>query len=101
GGGAEPGIGHACQCRMVGHAVIERGEPSGVRSVEGVLSSLRPLAPDGMEARISPARALRYRAGQYARVRFSGSPGRTYRMTHSLRRGPDRTSVWFHIRPMT
>src|SRR5262245_66678299 len=43
GEGSEPGIVHACQCRIIGDAVIERGQPSGVRTVEGVLRSLRPL----------------------------------------------------------
>src|SRR5262245_39124310 len=98
GEGAEPGIVHACQCRIVGDAVIERGEPSGVRSVEGVLSSLRPLSPDVMEVGISTERALPYRAGQYARVQFSGYPSRPYSMTHPLRSDPTSSSVWFHNR---
>src|SRR5262245_465884 len=98
GEGAEPGIVHACQCRIVGDVVIERGEPSGVRSVEGVLSSLRPLSPDVMEVGISTERALPYRAGQYARVQFSGYPCRPYSMTHPLRSDPTSSSVWFHNR---
>ena len=101
GEGAEPGIVHACQCRVVGDVVIERGEPSGVRTVEGVLSSLRPLSPDVMEVGISTERALPYRAGQYARVRFSGYPSRPYSMTHPLRSDPNNSSVWFHVRRMT
>ena len=100
GEGAEPGIVHACQCRIVGDAVIERGEPSGVRTVEGVLSSLRPLSPDVLEVGISTERALPYRAGQYARVRFSGYPSRPYSMTHPLRSEPNNGSVWFHVRRM-
>ena len=100
GEGAEPDIVHACQCRIVGDAVIERGEPSGVRTVEGVLSSLRPLSPDVMEVGISTERALPYRAGQYARVRFSGYPSRPYSMTHPLRSDPNKSSVWFHVRRM-
>jgi NAD(P)H-flavin reductase/ferredoxin len=100
GEGAEPDIVHACQCRIVGDAVIERGEPSGVRIVEGVLSSLRPLSPDVMEVGISTERALPYRAGQYARVRFSGYPSRPYSMTHPLRSDPNKSSVWFHVRRM-
>jgi 3-phenylpropionate/trans-cinnamate dioxygenase ferredoxin reductase subunit len=101
GEGAEPGIVHACQCRVVGDAVIERGEPSGVRHVEGVLSSLRPLSPDVMEVGISTERALPYRAGQYSRVRFRGYPSRPYSMTHPLRSDPNNSSVWFHVRRMT
>ena len=101
GEGAEPGIVHACQCQVVGDVVFERGEPSGVRTVEGVLSSLRPLSPDVMEVGISTERALPYRAGQYARVRFSGYPSRPYSMTHPLRSDPNNSSVWFHVRRIT
>ena len=45
GAGSEPGIVHACQCRIVGDVVIEKEQASGVRTVDGVLSSLRPLSP--------------------------------------------------------
>ena len=72
GEGAEPGIVHACQCRVVGDAVIERGELSGVRTVEGVLSSLRPLSPDVVEVGISTERALPSAAVSRAAIRGSG-----------------------------
>src|SRR6476646_771675 len=49
GEGSEPGVVHACQCRIVGDAVITMGQPSDVRTVEGVLSSLRRLSHDVME----------------------------------------------------
>src|SRR4051794_30065249 len=74
GEGSEPGIVHACQCRIAGDAVIEMGQPSGVRTVEGVLSSLRSLSHQVMEVGIKTDRALPYHAGQYAQVRFSGYP---------------------------
>ena len=100
GEGSEPGIVHACQCRIVGDAVIERCGPSGLRSVEGVLSSLRPLSREVMEIGISTERALPYRAGQYARVRFNGYPSRPFSMTYPLRGDPNSSSVWFHVRRM-
>ena len=100
GEGSEPGIVHACQCRIVGDAVIERGQPSGVRTVEGVLSSLRPLSPEVMEVGIRTDRALPYHAGQYAQVRFSGYPSRPFSITHPLRGNPNSRSVWFHVRRM-
>ncbi len=100
GEGSEPGIVHACQCRIVGDAVIERGQPSDVRSVEGVLSSLRALSPDVMEVGIRTRRALRYHAGQYAQVRFSGYPSRPFSITHPLSGNPNNRSVWFHVRRM-
>jgi 3-phenylpropionate/trans-cinnamate dioxygenase ferredoxin reductase subunit len=100
GEGSEPGIVHACQCRIAGDAVIERGEPSGVRTVEGVLSSLRPLSREVIEVGIRTDRPLPYRAGQYARVRFSGYPSRPFSITHPLRGNPNSGSVWFHVRRM-
>jgi NAD(P)H-flavin reductase len=100
GGGSESGIVHACQCRIVGDAVIERDHASGVRTVEGVLSSLRLLSHEVMEVGIMTDRALPYHAGQYAQVRFSGYPSRPFSITHPLSGNPSSGSVWFHVRRM-
>ena len=100
GVGSEPGIVHPCQCRIVGDAVIERDQPCGVRTVEGVLSSLRALSPEVMEVGITTDRALPYHAGQYAKVRFSGYPSRPFSITHSLHGNPNSRSVLFHVRRM-
>ena len=100
GAGSEPGIVHACQCRIVGDAVIERGQPSDVRTVEGVLSSLRALSADVMEVGIRTNGALPYHAGQYAQVRFSGYPSRPFSITHPLSGNPSSRSIWFHVRRM-
>lgn len=101
GEGSEPGIVHACQCRIVGDAVIEKDQPSGVRTVDGVLSSLLPLSPEVMEVGIRTDRALPYHAGQYTQLRFNGYPSRPFSITHPLRGHPDSRSVWFHVRRMT
>jgi 3-phenylpropionate/trans-cinnamate dioxygenase ferredoxin reductase subunit len=100
GEGSEPGIVHACQCRIVGDAVIERDQPSGVRTVEGVLGSLRALSPEVMEVGIRTDRALPYHAGQYVQVRFSGYPNRPFSITHPLGSDPNSHLVWFHVRRM-
>ncbi len=100
GEGAEPGIVHACQCRIVGDVVVERKEPSGVRTVEGVLSSLRPLSPEVMEVGIRTDRALPYHAGQYVQVHFKGYPSRPFSITHPLGGDPSSSTVWFHVRRM-
>jgi NAD(P)H-flavin reductase/ferredoxin len=100
GEGSEPGIVHACQCRIIGDAVIEGGQLSGVRSIDGVLSSLHALSPEVMEVGIRTDRALPYRAGQYVKVRFSGFPSRPFSITHPLRGDPSSSSVWFHVRRM-
>ncbi len=100
GEGSSPGIVHACQCRIVGDVVIEGRQPSDVRTVEGVLSTLRALSPEVVEVGISTDSALPYHAGQYAQVQFSGHPSRPFSITHPLRGDPGRCSVWFHIRRM-
>ncbi len=100
GQGSEPGIVHACQCRIVGDAVIERNQPSSARTVAGVLSSLRALSADVMEVGIRTNRALPYHAGQYAQVRFDGYPSRPFSITHPLNGNPDSRTVWFHVRRM-
>jgi NAD(P)H-flavin reductase/ferredoxin len=98
GEGSEPGIVHACQCRVVGDVVIERDQSSGVRTVEGVLNSLRPLSHEVMEVGIRTDRALPYLPGQYAQVRFSGYPSRPFSITHPLGGNLNNRSVWFHVR---
>jgi 3-phenylpropionate/trans-cinnamate dioxygenase ferredoxin reductase subunit len=100
GEGSEPGIVHACQCRIIADAVIEKDDPSGVRTVEGVLTSLRPLSPEVMEVGIRTKHALPYLAGQYAQVRFRGYPSRPFSITHPLSGNPSNRSVWFHVRRM-
>jgi NAD(P)H-flavin reductase/ferredoxin len=100
GAGSEPGIVHACQCRIAGDVVIERRKSSGVRTVEGVLGSLRALSPEVMEVGIRTDRALPYHAGQYAQVRFTGYPSRPFSITHPLRSNANSCSIWFHVRRM-
>ena len=100
GEGSEADIVHACQCRVAGDAVIERCQPSDVRTVEGVLRSLRPLSREVMEIGIKTDCALPYHAGQYAQVRFSGYPSRPFSITHPLDGNPENLSVWFHVQRM-
>jgi NAD(P)H-flavin reductase/ferredoxin len=100
GEGAEPGVVHACQCRIVGDVVVARSQPSGARTVDGVLSSLRPLSSEVMEVGIKTDRALPYHPGQYVQVRFKGYPSRPFSITHPLGGDASSSSVWFHVRRM-
>jgi NAD(P)H-flavin reductase/ferredoxin len=100
GEGSEPGVVHACQCRIVGDVVIEKEQPSDLRTVEGVLSSLRLLSNEVMEVGVKTDRALPYHPGQYVQVRFTGYPSRPFSVTHPVRGNPSSRSVWFHIRRM-
>jgi NAD(P)H-flavin reductase/ferredoxin len=100
GEGAEPGVVHACQSRITGDAVIEMGKAGAARSVEGVLTSLRPLSREVWEVGIRTDRALPYHAGQYAQIQFNGYPSRPFSITHPLRGESGSRSIWFHIRRM-
>lgn len=100
GAGSEPGVVHACQCRIAGDLVIEKGQSSRVHTVNGVLSSLRALSPDVMEVGITADRALPHHAGQYVQVSFNGYPSRPFSLTHPLCRTGGMHTLWFHIRRM-
>jgi NAD(P)H-flavin reductase/ferredoxin len=100
GEGAEPGIVHACQCRIAGDVVIERNQALGVRTVEGVLVSSQSVAPDVIEIGIRSDRALPYHGGQYVQVQFSGYPSRPFSITLPLRGNPNSRLIWFHVRRM-
>ncbi|HEX2841689.1 2Fe-2S iron-sulfur cluster-binding protein [Hyphomicrobium sp.] len=100
GEGSEPGLVHACQCRVIGDAVIEKRQTPSVRTVDGVLSSLRTLSPEVMEVGIRTDRALPYHAGQYVQVRFKGYPSRPFSITLPLGGNPSSSSVWLHVRLM-
>jgi 3-phenylpropionate/trans-cinnamate dioxygenase ferredoxin reductase subunit len=101
GAGSEAGIVHACQCRIVDDVVIEKKQPSGARTVAGVLSSLRPLSPEVIEVGIRTQRALPYHAGQYVQMRFNGYPSRPFSITHPLHGDASGASIWFHVRRMS
>jgi NAD(P)H-flavin reductase/ferredoxin len=100
GEGAEPGIVHACQCRVASDVVIEKHQAGEIRSVDGVLTSLRALSHEVMEVGITTDTALPHHAGQYAQVQFNGHPSRPFSFTHPLQGNPRSRSVWFHVRRM-
>ncbi|MEZ5898021.1 MAG: 2Fe-2S iron-sulfur cluster binding domain-containing protein [Hyphomicrobiaceae bacterium] len=98
GAGTEPGIVHACQCRITGNAALESRHLHAWRSVEGVLRVLRPVSSDVTEVGIKTKDPLPHHPGQYALVRFKGYPQRSYSFTHPILGRPDSRLLWFHIR---
>lgn len=100
GEGSAPGIVHACQARIGGAAVLERNHATDIRSIEGVLTSLRPLSPEVMEVGIATDRALPHHAGQFAQVRFHGYPSRPFSITYPVWSNQRHGVIWFHIRRM-
>ncbi len=101
GEGAEPGVVHACQCRIVGDIVVEKDKPQSLRAVEGVLTSLRSLSHEVVEVGIRTDGTFPYHAGQYAQVQFNGYPSRPFSLTHPLHANPNGQLIWFHMRRMT
>jgi 3-phenylpropionate/trans-cinnamate dioxygenase ferredoxin reductase subunit len=100
GEGSEPGIVHACQCRIAGDAVIESRTRAKARTVAGVLTSLRHLSAEVIEVGVRTSRALPHHPGQYAQVRFDGCPSRPFSFTHALSGREDNRTTWFHVRRM-
>jgi 3-phenylpropionate/trans-cinnamate dioxygenase ferredoxin reductase subunit len=100
GEGNTPGIVHACQCRIAGDATFERREAPAIRTVGGILSSLRALSSEVMEVGITTHRAIPYLAGQYVKVQFDGYPDRPFSISHALSGRQTARTIWFHIRRM-
>lgn len=98
GNGSEPGIVHACQSRIAGSAELQSLGQTTLRSIDGVLNTLRPLSLEVLEVGIRIDRTLPHHAGQYAQVRFDGYPSRPYSITHPLHGGANGHEVCFHIR---
>lgn len=98
GRSADPGIVHACQCRVAGDAVIERRQQQAVRAVEGVVMSLRQLSKDAVQVGIRTDRMMPHHAGQYAHVQFRGYPARPFSLTYPIRGDGAADQMWFHMR---
>jgi NAD(P)H-flavin reductase/ferredoxin len=98
GAGAEPGCIHACQSRIMSDIALEMREKLNMRTVRGVVGSIRNLSAEVVELEIRVDQALPYLSGQYAQLRFAGYPSRPYSLTHPLRGQHNGRSLWFHIR---
>lgn len=101
GEGTEPGVVHACQCRLAGHVTVARDRRAAVKSVDGEVASLLALSADVVEVNVRTERAFPYHAGQYAQLSFNGFPSRPFSMSHPLRGRPGSGTVSFHARRMT
>jgi 3-phenylpropionate/trans-cinnamate dioxygenase ferredoxin reductase subunit len=100
GAASEAGCIHACQSRVIGDIALEAREQAKVKTVRGVVASIRNLSAEVVQLEIRLAQALPYFAGQYAQLRFAGFPQRPFSLTHPLRGQSDGRSIWFHVRRM-
>jgi 3-phenylpropionate/trans-cinnamate dioxygenase ferredoxin reductase subunit len=100
GAGIEPGIVHACQCRIVGDANFEDAKNGNARIVSGTLMSLVPLSNEVVQVEIETDHALPYLPGQYVLVGFQGYPNRPFSLSHPVRDKGDKLngrSIWLHV----
>ncbi|MBX2804383.1 MAG: 2Fe-2S iron-sulfur cluster binding domain-containing protein [Hyphomicrobiales bacterium] len=100
GQSSQPGCVHACQSRLVGDVSIEVQDMPSMRTVRGVVGSVRNLSAEVVQLEVRTEKAFPYLAGQYAQLKFNGYPQRPFSLTHPLRGQSDGRSIWFHIRRM-
>lgn len=98
GESGEAGVVHACQCRIVADATIEVASVPDAQTTEGVVHSLKRLAPDVVQVIIQPERAVLYLPGQYIRVGFRGYPTRAYSLTLPVHGRSEGNTVCLHVR---
>lgn len=98
GQGAQPGIIHPCQSRVIADIAIETSEQPGVKTIRGAVKSLRNLSPEVVEVQITTDQALPHLPGQYAHLQFKGFPVRPYSLTHPLSGQLEGRSLCFHVR---
>jgi NAD(P)H-flavin reductase/ferredoxin len=95
---AQPGILRACQARILSDAEITYERLPPVKRVCGVLAGIERLAPDIRGLCIRTETSVRYRPGQYYRVKFRGYPGRSFSPTAPFVGRDDPRTTRFHVK---
>jgi 3-phenylpropionate/trans-cinnamate dioxygenase ferredoxin reductase subunit len=101
GEGSEAGTVRACQARVITDLEVLVEPVPEVVTTRGILTGVRPVAPDVMEVRIAIAKPLTYLPGQYYKFRFQGYPVRCFSPTWPMAGPRDDTSVRLHVRRVT
>ncbi len=92
------GMVRACQARLLTDLEIMIEPVPDAVSTRGVITGLRPLAPDVMEVRIHLAKPVTYLPGQYYKFRFLGYPARCYSPTAPMHASNDKDVIRLHVR---
>ena len=100
GASTDPGVVHACQCRIVSDLAIAVDEMPETMETQGQLRELNRIAPDVFEVAVETAEPLTHLPGQYVNFQFRGFPARHYSPTAPLDAAQPRDPnlLRFHIR---
>jgi Na+-transporting NADH:ubiquinone oxidoreductase subunit NqrF len=88
----------ACLATVAGDADIGFEEVPEIIKVAGIVAEITALSPKVLEVVVATQSPLRYRPGQYVRLKFSGFPGREYSPTVRLDDMLNESELVFHIR---
>lgn len=94
----KPGIFHACQARVLSDAEVTYETLPAVKRVCGLLAGIERLAPDIRGLCIRTEASVRYRPGQYYRVKFRGYPARCFSPTPPFVGRDDLKTTRFHVK---
>lgn len=96
----EPGTVRACQARIITDLEVLVEPVPDVVATRGIVTGLRPLAPDVVEVRISLAQPVDYLPGQYYKFQFRGYPPRCFSPTAPMAPGQKDGGIRLHVRRM-
>ena len=101
GDAGNDGTVRACQARVITDLDVLVEPVPDVVTTRGMITGLRPVAPDVVELRISVAKPVTYLPGQYYRFRFQGFPARCFSPTEPMmaeRTAQNENAIRLHIR---
>ena len=95
---AQSGTFHACQARVISDAELTYETLPAVKRVGGLLAGIERLAPDIRGLCIKTEAAMRYRPGQYYRLKFRGYPVRCFSPTPPFVGRDNLRTIRFHVK---
>ncbi|WP_170937037.1 MULTISPECIES: 2Fe-2S iron-sulfur cluster binding domain-containing protein [Rhodomicrobium] len=98
GDGGEAGTVRACQARVITDLELLVEPVPDIVTTRGIVTGLRPLAPDVVEVRISLAKPVEYLPGQYYKFRFRGFPARCFSPTAPMTPEKSDGGIRLHVR---
>lgn len=95
---AQRDIFHACQARVLSETELTFDKLPPAGELRGVLADITPLARGISSLCVRTERPVRYRPGQYYRVRFRGYPARCFSPTPPFSGRDDARTARFHVK---
>lgn len=94
----DSGMVKACQARVITDLKVLVEPVPDVVTTKGIVTGVRPLAPDIVEVRISLAESVDYLSGQYYKFMFEGYPWRCFSPTAPMTGQRELRSIRLHVR---